>query len=70
MTDSPRTQPATYECECGRHAPVTQVTAYEFDVVCPCGRHHTLSWKHGEPAPHFTPEPQARLPLRSEGSEP
>jgi hypothetical protein len=58
-----RVQEPTFRCDCGKEAPVTRVTDYEFDVVCPCGWAYRLSWAHEFDPPVFAPGP--RLPERA-----
>ena len=57
-----RVQLDTFQCDCGKDAPVTRLTDYEFDVVCRCGWAYRLSWAHHMDPPTFAPgtRPPAR----------
>jgi hypothetical protein len=65
---TPRVQGPTFPCDCGKDAPVTPVTAYEFTVTCACGWQYRLSWAHHATPPVFAaarapePEREGRLP--------
>lgn len=52
-------QEPTFPCDCGKDAPVTPVTAYEFTVTCVCGWQYRLSWAHRDPPPTFVEPPPA-----------
>lgn len=58
-----RVQHDTFRCDCGKDAPVTRVTDYEFDAVCACGWAYRLSWAHELDPPTFAPP--ARQPVRA-----
>lgn len=46
-------QPTTIRCECGQMTPVVQMTPYEFDYACACGRCGCISWSHKLAPPYF-----------------
>jgi hypothetical protein len=49
----PRVQSAHFQCECGASPPVTPLNAYEFEVLCICGKELTLAWAHNAPPPKW-----------------